>query len=69
MAGQVIRGKCKYIGGVSMLNLICNLVSKIVFTGVNGTSLILPLVVLLYVLYGQAKDVKRVFIEVFREEV
>lgn len=69
MAGQVIRGKCKYIGGISMLNLICTLVSKIVFTGLNGTSLILPIGILLYVLYGQAKDVKRVFIEVFRGEV
>ncbi len=52
-----------------MLNLICSLVSKIVFTGINGTSLILPLAVLLYALYGQARDVKRVFIEVFRGEV
>ena len=49
-----------------MLNLICNLVSKIVFTGLNGTSLILPIGILLYVLYRQVKDVKRVFIEVFR---
>lgn len=52
-----------------MLNLICTLVSKIVFTGLNGTSLIIPLLILLYVLYGQAKDVKRVFKEVFRGEV
>lgn len=69
MAGQVIRGKCKYIGGISMLNLICTLVSKIVFLGLNGTSLILPIGILLYVLYGQVKDVKRVFIKVFRKEV
>ncbi|MBU5424970.1 hypothetical protein KQI41_00990 [Tissierella pigra] len=52
-----------------MLNLICTLVSKIVFSGLNGTSLILPLGILIYVLYGQAKDVKRVFIEVLRGEV
>lgn len=52
-----------------MLNLICTLVSKIVFTGINGTSLILPIGILLYVLHRQAKDVKRVFIEVFGKEV
>lgn len=52
-----------------MLNLICTLVSEIVFTGINGTSLIIPLLILLYALCGQAKDVKRVFIEVFGKEV
>lgn len=52
-----------------MLNLICSLISKIVFTGINGTSLILPLITLIYIYYKQIKEVKRVFIEVFRGEV
>ena len=50
-----------------MLNLICNLVSKIVFTGINGTILIVPLMVLLYVLSGQVKDVKQVAKQILRE--
>jgi len=52
-----------------MLNLICSLISKIVFKGFNGTSLILPLIILIYVYYKQIKEVKRAFTEVFRGEV
>lgn len=39
-----------------MLNLIMIGVRTIVFKGFNGTSLILPLVLLLLFMHGQARD-------------
>lgn len=51
-----------------MLNLICKSVGKIVSTGVDGTILILPLIVLILVLIGQAKDCIRVIKKVLRNE-
>lgn len=52
-----------------MLNLLCNLVDKLVSTGVDGTILILPLIVLIWVLVGQAKDCIRVTKKVLGREV
>ena len=51
-----------------MLNLICKSVGKIVSTGVDGTILILPLMFLIYVIVGQAKDCVGVVKKVWREE-
>ncbi|MBU5311875.1 hypothetical protein KQI38_07520 [Tissierella carlieri] len=50
-----------------MLNLICKAVEKIVFSGIDGTILILPLVLLLSVLLGQAKDCIGVVRKIMRE--
>jgi len=52
-----------------MLNLLCNLVDKIVSSGIDGTILILPLIVLIWVLIGQAKDCIRIVRRVLREGV
>lgn len=49
------------------MNYICSLVARFVFKGLNGTSLILPLLILLYVVYGQVKDFKRVFKQILNE--
>lgn len=50
------------------MHALCKLVEKIVFSGVDGTILILPLLVLIYVIVGQAKDCIRMTREIFREE-
>lgn len=52
-----------------MLNLLCNAIEKIVSTGVNGTILILPLIGLMWVILGQAKDCIRLARKVFGEGV
>lgn len=39
-----------------MLNLICNLIARIVFTGINGVALIPLLGFLFYIGLGQARD-------------
>lgn len=39
-----------------MLNLICNLIAKIVFTGINGVALIPLLGFIFYICLGQARD-------------
>lgn len=49
-----------------MLNPIMNLVSKIVFSGINGKSLIIPIIFLLYLMLGQAKEVIEVSKEILR---
>lgn len=46
-----------------MIDFLCRLVAKIVFSGVNGTILILPLMIVLRVIWGQARET----IELFRE--
>lgn len=51
-----------------MLNLSCNAIEKIVSTGVDGTILILPLIGLIWVLIGQAKDCIRVAKKVLGKE-
>lgn len=51
-----------------MLNLICRTVEKIVFSGVNGTILILPIIFLLWITWGQAKDCIRVIKKVWEED-
>lgn len=50
------------------MELICRAVEKVVSTGVDGTILILPFLVLLYVFVGQAKDCVRVIGKILREE-
>lgn len=42
------------------------LVEKIVFSGANGRILIIPLLVLMYVVLGQAKDVVKEIRKVWR---
>lgn len=42
------------------------LVERIVFSGVDGRILIIPLVVLIYVVIGQAKDVVKEIRKVWR---
>lgn len=50
------------------MNLICRTVEKIVLSGADGTILILPLMLLVYVIVGQAKDCVGVVKRVWREE-
>lgn len=50
-----------------MLNQLCGLVSRIVFSGVNGTILIIPLTILLYITFGQVKEFITIAKEVWRE--
>lgn len=52
-----------------MINLLCNLVAKIVFSGVNGTILIPLLVFLLYISVGQVKEFIEINKQVFKGEV
>lgn len=51
-----------------MLNLLIKLIEKIVFSGVNGTILILPIIILLWFMFGQAKDCIKVVRKVWEEE-
>ena len=51
-----------------MLNLLCREVEKIVFSGVNGTILILPLFILLWFMWGQAKDCIEITKRVLEED-
>lgn len=50
-----------------MLNKLCALVSWIVFSGINGTILIIPLIILIYVAFGQVKEFISMAKEIFRE--
>lgn len=50
-----------------MLDAICNIIAKIVFSGIDGKILIIPLIALIYVLIGQAKEFKKEFNLIFRE--
>ena len=47
-----------------MLNVFMDLIAKIVFTGVNGVVLIPILLLLIYLLVGQAKETIKIFKEV-----
>lgn len=51
-----------------MLNLISKAIDNIVATGVDGTILILPLIALIWILVGQAKDCMRVTKKVLGRE-
>lgn len=51
-----------------MLNLLSRAIEKIVFSGMNGTTLILPLFILLWVMWGQAKDCIETIKRVWKEE-
>ena len=51
-----------------MLNLLCSGVEKIVFSNVDGTILILPVIFLLWIMWGQAKDCIRITKRISREE-
>lgn len=42
-----------------MLDLMARMVEKIVFSGANGKVVIIPLMILIWVMFGQAKDVMR----------
>lgn len=44
------------------------LIARIVFSGVDGRILILPLIVLIYFLFGQVREVKAEIVKVFRKE-
>lgn len=50
-----------------MLNLICDGVSSIVSTGINGAVLIVPLIVLVYAIIGQAKEFANMAKKTFNE--
>lgn len=50
------------------MDYICSVIARLVFSGINGTILIIPLVALLYIVYGQAKDVKRVVRKALNEK-
>ncbi|MGJ0847471.1 hypothetical protein ACR77J_12340 [Tissierella praeacuta] len=49
-----------------MLNLICNLISKIVFSGINGTILIPLIGFLLWIVVGQVNDCISINKKIFR---
>ncbi|MDR7856339.1 hypothetical protein [Tissierella sp.] len=51
-----------------MLNPLIKIIEKIVSTGVDGTILILPLIVLFWILVGQGKDCIGVAKKVLRNE-
>lgn len=51
-----------------MLDLLCRMVEKIVFSGVNGTILIPFLIILLWIMQGQAKDCFKIVRSVWEEE-
>lgn len=46
-----------------MLNLACSIISKIVFSGINGTVLIIPLILIFRVIWGQARETMELFTE------
>lgn len=51
-----------------MLDAICDMVAKIVFSGVDGKILVVPLIILIWVMIGQAKDFNYVYKEAMKEE-
>lgn len=51
-----------------MLNAICDIIAKIVFSGVDGKILVVPLIILIWVMVGQAKEFNYVYKEVMKEE-
>ncbi|MDR7856018.1 hypothetical protein [Tissierella sp.] len=50
-----------------MLNLICSLIAKIVFTSINGVVLILLLGFIFYIYLGQAEDFRKIAKQIIRE--
>lgn len=50
-----------------MLNLLCNLIAKIVFLGINGTILIPLVAFLLWFGLGQVRDFKQVVKQILKE--
>ncbi len=44
------------------------LIARIVFSGADGRILILPLIVLIYFLFGQVREIKAEIIKAFRKE-
>lgn len=52
-----------------MLNLICLIIATIVFKGFNGTSLIIPIGILLYFVGEEIEDIQMMYKKVFRGEV
>ena len=47
-----------------MISLLCKVIEKIVFSGVDGTILIIPIIILLRVIYGQVLETIELFKEV-----
>ncbi|WP_312906814.1 hypothetical protein [Tissierella praeacuta] len=52
-----------------MSNLLCKAVEKIVFSGVNGTILIIPMGILLYIMCGQVKEFVRVTKDILKDDM
>lgn len=50
-----------------MLNLLCSLISKMIFSGINGVVLIPLVAYLLWVLKGQAKEFINISKKIFNE--
>lgn len=50
------------------MDLIYRAVEKIVFSGVNGKILIIPLIILLYLVYVQALEFIYITKKIYREE-
>lgn len=53
---------------MKVLKFLCKVVEKMVFSGIDGTILILPLFALIWFMIGQAKDCAKVIRRVWREE-
>lgn len=51
-----------------MLNLICQGVERIVFSGINGKILIPLLIILLWVAVGQVEEFIEITEQIFKEE-
>lgn len=51
-----------------MFDLVVKTVERIVFSGVNGTVLIIPLIILIYVAVGQAREFTSMAREIFKGE-
>lgn len=47
-----------------MLNMIMDLIAKLVFSGINGVVMVPILVLVVYLLVGQAKETIKIFREV-----
>lgn len=50
-----------------MLDAICNLVARVVFSGVNGKVLVIPLIILIWTMIGQAKEFNYAYEEAMKE--
>lgn len=50
-----------------MLDAICNLIARIVFSGIDGRILIVPLIILMHVIIGQAKELKKEIKNIYKE--